>query len=234
MQRFIVLSLLIASAIILTSVARSAELHPISDIEQTAYEFMLNETQARYENPRVSLGSLDKRLRLQSCESSLEPFVNNNRNLVGKMTVGIRCHQPVSWTVYVPVEVSVLQPVVVASKALSGNRVLTVNDVEVRQVDIGQLRRGYYSERSLVLGQQMRHPVASGDVIEERNIRPQTIVHRGQTVTLVAKNGGIQIRVKGKALADASKGERVRVENLSSERVVTGVADSPGVVRIRM
>jgi flagella basal body P-ring formation protein FlgA len=234
MNRLTAISLALISDIILTSTARAAETHRISDIEQAAYEFMLEQTQVRYKNPRVSLGSLDKRLRLRACESSLEPFVNNRDKLVGKLTVGIRCHEPVSWTVYVPVEVSVLQSVVVAAKALSDEQILTADDVEVHQVDIGQLRRGHYNEEELVLGQQIRYPVAKGDVIEDRNIRPQTIVHRGQTVTILATNGGIQIRVKGKALADASKGQRVRVENISSERVVTGVAESPGVVKVTM
>lgn len=234
MHRYTVFSLIALGAIILTSPVRSAELHPVSDIEQTAYEFLLAETRARYENPRVSLGSLDKRLRLQACASALEPFVNDDRQLAGKLTVGVRCHRPVSWAVYVPAEVSVLQPVVVSARALSGDTLLTADDVEVRQVDIGKLRRGHYTDPATVLGQQLRYPVSSGAVIEERNVRPQNIVHRGQTVTILANTGGIQIRVKGKALADASKGQRVRVENLSSERVVTGVAESPGVVKVRM
>ena len=40
--------------------------------------------------------------------------------------------------------------------------------------------------------------------------------------------------MQGTAMADAGIGDRVRVRNLSSDRVVEGVVDSPGVVRVTM
>ena len=51
-------------------------------------------------------------------------------------------------------------------------------------------------------------------------------------MTLVADSGLMSIRMEGKALGDALINQRVKVENLSSGKVVEGVARSEQVVEI--
>jgi flagella basal body P-ring formation protein FlgA len=51
-------------------------------------------------------------------------------------------------------------------------------------------------------------------------------------VTLASGTGGIEVRAPGRALADASANQRLRVQNLDSLKVVEGVAESTGVVRV--
>ena len=58
------------------------------------------------------------------------------------------------------------------------------------------------------------------------------VVQRGQTVTLIATNGGFSVRMAGRALSDGMINQRVRVENLSSGKVVEGIARSEQVVEI--
>jgi flagella basal body P-ring formation protein FlgA len=58
------------------------------------------------------------------------------------------------------------------------------------------------------------------------------IVHRGQDITLVASSGTFEVRAAGRALADAAAGTRLRVQNLSSMKVVEGMVESSDVVRV--
>ena len=55
-------------------------------------------------------------------------------------------------------------------------------------------------------------------------------LRRGDNVALVSRRGGVEVRVAGKALADAGENERVTVENLSSRRVVQGIVGAAGDV----
>jgi flagella basal body P-ring formation protein FlgA len=73
-----------------------------------------------------------------------------------------------------------------------------------------------------------------GTVIQKNHLRPLNIVKRGESIVLVASAGTMEVRMQGTAMSDASLGDRVRVKNLSSERVVEGVVDGPGVVRVTM
>jgi flagella basal body P-ring formation protein FlgA len=57
-------------------------------------------------------------------------------------------------------------------------------------------------------------------------------VQRGQSVTLVADLGGMSVRTAGRALADGLVNQRVKVQNLSSGKIVEGIARSDQVVEI--
>jgi flagella basal body P-ring formation protein FlgA len=58
------------------------------------------------------------------------------------------------------------------------------------------------------------------------------VIQHGQEVTLVAAAGGIEVRATGRALADGASGSRVKVQNLSSMKVVEGVVEGPDLVRV--
>jgi flagella basal body P-ring formation protein FlgA len=57
-------------------------------------------------------------------------------------------------------------------------------------------------------------------------------VQRGQSVTLIADAGGISVRMAGRVLSDGLMNQRVRVQNLSSGKIVEGIARSEQIVEI--
>ncbi|TCM17692.1 flagella basal body P-ring formation protein FlgA [Novosphingobium sp. PhB165] len=71
-------------------------------------------------------------------------------------------------------------------------------------------------------------PVRAGDVAAPR------LIHRGEAVTISVSTATMHISSAGRALADAGKGEPVRVLNLATNRTLDAVADGPGQVSIPM
>ena len=59
-------------------------------------------------------------------------------------------------------------------------------------------------------------------------------VRRGQRVVLVARAGGLVVRMDGKALASAAVEGVVRVQNRQSKRIVEGVVRAGGIVDVPM
>lgn len=51
---------------------------------------------------------------------------------------------------------------------------------------------------------------------------------------IIAETSGISIKMKGKALNDATIGEHVRVKNMNSKRIIEGTAIRSGVVKINI
>lgn len=49
---------------------------------------------------------------------------------------------------------------------------------------------------------------------------------------MVANTAGLRVTMQGKALADGSRGDRIRVKNLSSGQVVTGTVVRSGVIQV--
>lgn len=209
-------------------------LQPINTIEQAAYEFSLSKAQGFFDNPQVVMGKLDSRLRLQTCDSELNVFSKNDSTWLGNRTVGVQCYGPVAWTVYVPVQIKVYKPVYVAAKLLEANTVIKHADLKLQQWDIGSLTQGYIKDSKQIVGQQVKYPVAMGTVIKSRYLRPQKVVRRGEYITLVVVADMMEVRMNGTALSDATLGQRIKVKNTTSKRIVEGVVDAPGIVKIQL
>ena len=65
-------------------------------------------------------------------------------------------------------------------------------------------------------------------------VRAPPVVRRGQSVTLVVRNGGLTVRATGVVLADAGLAERVRVRNTTTSRRVEGVIRSADSVEVSL
>jgi len=71
-------------------------------------------------------------------------------------------------------------------------------------------------------------------VIKPKSVQAQKLVHRGEHIMLVALAGNMEVRMSGTALSDAVLGQRVRVKNISSKRVVEGIVEAAGIVKVTM
>lgn len=224
----------VMSVVFLTQPVMAEPLHALSDIEQTAFIYAASDAQASYDNPQIIVEALDNRLRLQHCDKPLHAFSNTVSNTLGNRTVGVRCNSPTEWTVYVPVKVKVLQSVVVAARPLAANKTLTKTDIKLELMDIGELRQGFMQSTDKVLGQQLKYPLSMGMVLPPRGLKLEKVVRRGEQITLVANAGTMEVRMNGTAMEDASVGERVKVKNSSSKRVVEGIVHAAGIVKVTM
>lgn len=209
-------------------------LQPLESIEQAVYLHTMELAHAKYDMPQIVVGELDSRLRLQACSTELETFLPRGQVSLGHQTMGVKCTGETPWTVYVPVNVKLMQPVVVASRPLPARHILTEQDLTVRMVDVSRLRNTYFSDRMPLTGQQLKHSVSVGAVIGHNNVKPEKIIRRGEMITLVAEAGSMQVKMNGTALSDAVLGQKIRVKNSSSKRVVEGIVQAPGLVKVSL
>jgi len=230
MKKYFRLSLL--CSVLLCSIVSADTLQSISSIEQVAYEYALNRAQAHFDTPQIEMGSLDSRLRLKQCEGSLNAFGKVANTGLGNQTVGVKCQSPVAWTVYVPVKIKVFKSVIVTTRPLTTNQVITATDIKLQNWDLSTLRQGYIESRNEVIGMALKHPIAMGVAVNSYNLKKQKLVRRGEQITLMASIGDMDVRMMGIALSDASLGQRVRVRNSSSKRIVEGVVNASGMVNV--
>ncbi|MCG3203052.1 MAG: hypothetical protein NFCOHLIN_02970 [Gammaproteobacteria bacterium] len=178
------------------------------------------------------VGQLDPRLRLPACPAPLEGFVPDSMQGRTNVTVGVRCTGTTPWTVYVPVRVSAPRPVVVLTRPVPRGATLTALDIDVELRETGGLGSGYFEDPAAVLGKVLTRPGSPGQVVVPTLVTGAVAVQRGQHVTLTANSGGILVRMEGTALADGGIGDRLKVKNNSSARVVEGTVLPDGSVDI--
>lgn len=177
-------------------------------------------------------GHLDPRLRLPRCSQALEPFVRPGTKVTSRTVIGVRCTGTRPWKVYVPVNVVVTQPVLVARRTLPSGHAVTADDVTLESHDVSRLNGGYLASVGELSGQRLKHQVIGGRVLTPSMLKADVIVRRGQSVTLVVRNDQMNISMAGKALTDGALNQRIRVENVNSQRVVEGLVRSPEYVEI--
>jgi flagellar basal body P-ring formation protein FlgA len=184
------------------------------------------------QNQRFIVGPIDPHLQLERCEAPVKPVVGPGGHMHDRILVELRCPVTNGWHLYVPVRVVGTAVVTIAARAIVAGSVLGDKDVRTERRDLVELPQGYMDDPSVVVGLTAARPIASGAVITNQFLVAAKAVQRGQTVTLVADAGGMSVRMSGRALTDGLLNQRVRVQNLSSGKVVEGVARSEQVVEI--
>lgn len=181
----------------------------------------------------VTAGNLDPRLRLAPCEGKLQASAQNNGAVPSsRMTVGVRCSQGATWTVYVPVLIESEIPTLVLKRAVARGARISAEDVEVQTRRVSGTPAAYLRSIEELERQTAKRSLPAGSVLTADVLVPDYVVRRGQQVTLLASVGGVQVRMAGRALADGREGARLKAQNLSSLTVVEGVVEGEGVIRV--
>jgi len=227
--------MVLAALTMLTAFAAQAAGYQDHDaIRRAARQFVSNNMQEYPQAPQIQVGQLDRRLRLTECGSLLETFAPNNRKLVGNITIGVRCRNPKPWTIYVPVSVRVFDTVVITKRMLARNTVVSKIDITKEIRDVTSLHGRYMRTVDDAMGQLATQHVPINTILLPNMLQEPKLVRRGEQITILATAGGIEVRMNGTALADGSAGDRIRVRNNRSKRVVQGTVSRAGVVRVSL
>ena len=180
----------------------------------------------------VTAGKLDPRLRLEQCASPLEAFSQGTATTNARQTIGVRCPTAKAWTLYVPVSVEVEVSVLVLRRPLARRARVEMMDVEPQLRRLPGSSAAFINDISSLQGHRLKRALPVGTALTVEMLVPDVIVRRGQQVTLIAMNGPVQIRAQGQALTEGGAADRVRVQNVTSLKIVEGVVESDGSVRV--
>jgi flagella basal body P-ring formation protein FlgA len=211
---------------------------PAADMQDVAQLEALAKSQAALQFPplterqRFQVGPIDPHLQLARCNLPIKPIVGPGQHMRDRVMVEMRCADTPSWHIYVPVRIVGTSTVTIAAHAIVAGVVLMDKDVRTEQRDVSDLPPGYMDDPTVAIGLTASRPISSGAVITNQYLMAGKAVQRGQAVTLVADAGGLSVRMAGRALSDGLVNQRVKVENLSSGKIVEGIARSEQVVEI--
>ncbi len=212
--------------------AASPALQDIAELEQTARAEAQRVLPPLTTTERLVVGPVQPQLQLARCASPIRSARAPGIQVPGRVLIELRCEGSAPWHLYVPARVVGTTSVVLAAHAIVAGTVLGPSDFRIEQRDVLGLPPGYLDDPGIAAGLTAARAIAGGSVVTNVELMGAQAVQRGQTVTLVAEAGGISIRMAGRALSDGFVNQRVKVENLSSGKIVEGIARSPQVVEI--
>ncbi|GJM04484.1 MAG: flagellar basal body P-ring biosynthesis protein FlgA [marine bacterium B5-7] len=226
------LTLLVITA--LSTSVYSKEYHSLKDISRTAHDFILNQIQTLDEEIQINVGKLDPRLSLHRCTMPLEAFTQGYETRQGRSTVGVRCSDHKPWSLYVPITIKNFKQVVILKQTASRNTVLTEADLSFEKVNINRLSSGYFRDMNQVQGKILTQNLSKGAVLTNNHIKIPMAINRGQRVTLIAKNAVIEVRAEGKAMSKGAIGERIKVKNMKTKRIVEGIIIDKYLINVNL
>ena len=210
----------------------------ISDRQDIAQLEALAKSEAALQFPKLTerqrfvVGPIEPHLQFDKCSRPVRPVVASPQHMKDRVTVELRCPDPKPWHLYVPVRIVGTSPVAVAAHAIVVGTVIKDTDLNIEERDISELPLGFLDDPAIAVGLTASRPIAGGAYLTNQQLVAPKAVQRGQSVTLLADAGGISVRMAGRALSDGLMNQRVRVQNLSSGKIVEGIARSSQVVEI--
>lgn len=116
----------------------------------------------------------------------------------------------------------------VATRTIRARTLVAAEDLTLVAAEIP----GALSDPGQAVGLEARVAIYAGKPLRPGDLGPPTLVERNQLVTLVYLSGGLAISAEGRALAQGSAGDAVRVMNLGSRNTVTGRIGPDGTVYV--
>ena len=148
--------------------------------------------------------------------------------------MAVRCEHEPFWKIRIPVQIKVYDDVLVSARPLTKGQLVDENSVTWRKLDIATLNNGYFSNIADLSGMESKSNIAAGKVLTMHNLKQPTLVKPGQEVTMLLNYRGITIRSTGKALQAAGEGQKIKVRNSRSNKIVEGTVNKDGVVKIQL
>lgn len=202
-----------------------------TQIRQAAERFVAGLADGRG-TVHATAGHLDARLRLPACAGELTPFLSPGAVVRARTTVGVRCASP-AWSVYLPVSVESEAPVLVARRSLRRGEVPLAADFDRSRRRVPGLAAEFVAEPDALGGQRLRRAIAAGEPLATAMLESPPLVRRGQSVTAVTRAAGIEVRLSAEAMANAAAGDRLRLRNPTTGRLLDGTVQPDGTVEVR-
>jgi len=190
----------------------------------------------------------DARVAVQPCASTYVfdyPFVSRD-------SVRVRCTKP-NWQLFMKVglvsgstpatltpgasapkaaPVPEFRQVVVAATNLTAGQVLQRDSLKLDRMEADKISKAHYLESQGLEGQELLRAVRAGEPIRVSDLRPATLVKRGEMVLMtIGTPATFEISVKAEAMQDGRVGDQIKLRNTESGRTLSGVVTGKGTAK---
>jgi flagella basal body P-ring formation protein FlgA len=181
----------------------------------------------------VTVGELDRRLRLAPCDQ-VQPYIPPNVRLWGKARLGLRCVQgPSKWNVFLPITVKAFGPAWVVKGLVAQGATLSEDDAMAVEVDWAELNSPIVANVSDWVGQTAVRTLSSGQALRQDMMKAAQVFQAGAQVRVLARGVGFEIATSAQAVSSGVVGQSARVR-MDNGRVMTGQVLDSRTVRLEL
>ena len=120
------------------------------------------------------------------------------------------------------------------SRRMRRDDVVGARDIIWIEVPNDNLAAAYVRDADELIGMSLSQGAIPGRPIQMGSLTSPLVVTRNDAVTMLLQHGSLSVTARGRALEDGAVGDRIRVANVDSSRVVDARVVGPGTVLVEI
>jgi flagella basal body P-ring formation protein FlgA len=187
-------------------------------------------TSAEYE---ISVLPLDSQLKLPECTEALEAFTAADSIKAGRTSIGVRCNAEKKWSISTSAVIKIYESVIVLSRPVERGDLITSQHLAIEKRDVSKLRGDFVTQTEQVENKQATRYLPAGAILGLKSVTEPRVIKRGDKVIISTTQPAFAIRMNGAAMMDGSKGQRIKVKNENSGRIISATVIEAGLVAVK-
>lgn len=203
-------------------------------IRDAIHSFVLREISGRAVDCQVALGEPQQPISVPSGPLDLQIGGARADEPLGRRVFQV--HLVVSGrfikTIEATADVAGVQEVVMPVRPIKMDEQIGAEDVITERIVLFDLKHPYVTNPDEVIGKAAIRPLAAQSAIRTNALRRPFAVHKGDRVTIEARQGNLSIQTVGVTKSHGEMGQTITVSNVDSGKELRATVVAPGVVRV--
>jgi flagella basal body P-ring formation protein FlgA len=151
----------------------------------------------------------------------------------GRTTVGVRCDKGAKWSIFTSAIVKIFDQVFILTQPIQLGEMLSPQHLTLEKRDVSNLRGDFVTRIEQLENKKSTRYLPKGSIISLKYFVEPFLVKRGERVTISAIKSTFNIDMKGIAMTDGIKDQRISVKNESSGRMINATVIEAGRVSVQ-
>lgn len=214
MQKFLIT--LLALLALNSSPAWAGKSQSHDELRELVATFVLSQTRALPGKVTIDVAEIDRRIVLPACPV-LETFLPQGSQLNGNTSVGVRCINKETWSLFVQVNIKTSLNLLTANKTLQLGHTIQAGDLSSLNSDT--LQSGALTDPEQAIGKIMKYGIGAGQILRHDMLRAPYSIKQGQTVPIKVIGAGFRVNSEGQALNNAAEGDTASARTTTGQTV---------------
>jgi flagella basal body P-ring formation protein FlgA len=203
-------------------------------VRGAVHDFVMRELAGRALDCQVALGDPQQPIALPSGAVDLQVSAARSDEPLGRrvfqihLTVNGRFIKTIDATADIAAVVEVVVPV----RSIKVDEQIEADDVTTERLVLFDLKQPFVTNPADVIGKAAIRPLPPQNAIRLTAVRRPFAVHKGDRVTIEARQGGLSIQTVGVTKSHGELGQTIVVSNVDSGKELRATIVAPGVVRV--
>lgn len=158
----------------------------------------------------------------------------SRRNDLARLRYIIRCEDERRWEIAVTVKPEIYLPIWIANKVIERGTKISQENIVLHKHNISTISDHYITDANQIIGLTVKRRIHDRRPLSLSHLEQPILVTRGQQVVMIAEEEGVVAQMLGQVLKNGRKGERIKVRNLSSGKIIEAIVNDLGVVKMLM